>query len=185
MSKSLSDLLILSVAARKKVAQTTMISVVKDIAGEYWTPTTDVLYEAIEGLINKHCLEIEYSAVNGDNLQITEIGLEEFSLLLRVLPDSDTESRYSRLLENVRLRSLDLVPEAVAGIVIEQMLKRAHSLIQKLEQQERIPDPEGRFMDVWRNADKQDLANRTNILSEIAKTNLLTIKTSSEERRPI
>jgi len=77
------------------------------------------------------------------------------------------------------------VPEAVAGIVIEQMLKRAHSLIQKLEQQERIPDPEGRFMDVWRDADKQDLANRTNILSEIAKTNLLTIKTSSKERRPI
>ena len=81
MSKSLSDLLILSVAARKKVAQTTMISVVKDIAGEYWTPTTDVLYEAIEGLINKRCLEIEYSPVNGDNLQITEIGLEEFSLV--------------------------------------------------------------------------------------------------------
>ena len=184
VSKSLSDLLILSVAARKKVAQATMISVVKDIVGEYWTPTADVLCEAIEGLIDKRCLEIEYSAVNGEILQITKIGLEEFSLLLRSLPDRDTENRYTRLLEIVRLRSLDLVPEAVARIVIEQMLQRAHSLIEKLEQQERTPYPEGRFMDVWRNADKQDLANRTNILSEIAKTNLLTIKTCREERRP-
>ena len=53
MSTSLSDLLILSVAARKKIAQTSIISVVKDIAGEYWTPTSDVLHEAIEGLTDR------------------------------------------------------------------------------------------------------------------------------------
>ena len=110
--------------------------------------------------------------------------INEFSILLRRLPDGDTENRYTRLLENVRLRSLDLLPAPEAGIVIEQMLQRAHSLIEKLEQQERIPDPEGRFIDVWLNADKQDLANRTNILSEIAKNNLLTIKICREERRP-
>ena len=184
VSKSLLDLLILSVAARKKIAQTSIISVVKDIAGEYWTPTSDVLHEAIEGLIDKRCLEIQYSSVNGENLQITKIGFDEFSILLRRLPDGDTENRYTRLLEIVRLRSLDLLPAPEAGIVIEQMLQRAHSLIEKLEQQERIPDPEGRFMDVWLNADKQDLANRTNILSEIAKNNLLTIKICREERRP-
>ena len=122
--------------------------------------------------------------MNGENLQITKIGFDEFSILLRRLPDGDTENRYTRLLENVRLRSLDLLPAPEAGIVIEQMLQRAHSLIEKLEQQERIPDPEGRFIDVWLNADKQDLANRTNILSEIAKNNLLTIKICREERRP-
>lgn len=184
MSKSLSDLLILSVVARKKIAQSKIISVVKDIAGEYWTPTSDVLYEAIEGLIEKRCLEIESSLVNVESLKITKNGLDEFSALLRRLPDGDTENRYTRLLEVIRLRSLDLLPAPEAGKVIEQMLQRAHSLIEKLEQQERIPDPEGRFMDVWLNADKQDLANRTHILSEIAKTNLLTIKTCREERRP-
>jgi hypothetical protein len=64
------------------------------------------------------------------------------------------------------------------------MLQRANSLIKKLEQRERVPGPEGRFMGVWLSAEKQDLNNRANILSEIARTNLLSTKICCEDGRP-
>ena len=134
MSSNLADLVILSIVARKNVAYTDIISLVKDIAGEYWTPTGDVLCEAIEDLINKYFIEIQHSALDGECLQITKTGLEKFSSLLLRLPDRDTEIRYSRLLELLQLRSLDLVPGTVARTIIEQMLQRANSLIEKLEQ---------------------------------------------------
>ena len=104
--------------ARKNAVYTDIISVVKDIAGEYWSPTGDVLCEAIEELISKRFLEIQQSTLNGECLQITKTGLEEFSSLLLRLPDRDTEIRYWRLLELVQLRSLDLVPGTVAGTII-------------------------------------------------------------------
>ena len=173
MSSNLADLVILSIVARKNVAYTDIISVVKDIAGEYWSPTGDVLCEAVEDLISKSFLENQPSALNGECLQITKTGLEEFSSLLLRLRDRDTEIRYSRLLELVQLRSLDLVPATVARIIIEQMLQRANSLIEKLERREQVPGPEGRFIGVWLSAEKQDLNNRANILSEIARTDLL------------
>ena len=184
VSTNLTDLVILSIVARKKVTHTDIISVVRDIAGEYWSPTGDVLCEAIEDLISKRSLEIQHSALNRECLQITKTGLEEFSSLLLQLPDRDTEIRYSRLLELVQLRSLDLVPGTVAGTIISQMLQRANSLIKKLEQRERVPGPEGRFMGVWLSAEKQDLNNRANILSEIARTNLLSTKICCEDGRP-
>ena len=184
MSTSLTDLVVLSIVARKNAVYTDIISVVKDIAGEYWSPTGDVLCEAIEDLISKRFLEIQHSALNRECLQITKTGLEEFSLLLLQLPDRDTEIRYSRLLELVQLRSLDLVPGTVAGTIIAQMLQRANSSIEKLEQRERVPGPEGRFMGVWLSAEKQDLNNRANILSEIARTNLLSTKICCEDGRP-
>ena len=117
MSSNLADLVILSIVARKNVAYTDIISVVKDIASEYWSPTGDVLCEAVEDLISKSFLEIQHSALNGECLQITKTGLEEFSSLLLRLRDRDTEIRYSRLLELVQLRSLDLVPATVARII--------------------------------------------------------------------
>jgi DNA-binding PadR family transcriptional regulator len=184
VSTNLTDLVVLSIVARKNVTYTDIISVIKDIAGEYWSPTGDVLCEAIEDLINKRFLEIQHSALNRECLQITKTGLEEFSSLLLQLPDRDTEIRYSRLLELVQLRSLDLVPGTVAGTIISQMLQRANSLIKKLEQRERVPGPEGRFMGVWLSAEKQDLNNRANILSEIARTNLLSTKICCEDGRP-
>ena len=183
MSSNLADLVILSIVARKNVAYTDIISLVKDIAGEYWTPTGDVLCEAIEDLINKYFLEIQHSALNGECLQITKTGLEKFSSLLLRLPDRDTEIRYSRLLELLQLRSLDLVPGTVARTIIEQMLQRANSLIEKLEQREQVPGPEGRFIGVWLSAEKQDLNNRANILSEIARTNLLSTEICCEDGR--
>ena len=173
VSSNLADLVILSIVARKNVAYTDIISVVKDIAGEYWSPTGDVLCEAVEDLISKSFLEIQHSALNGECLQITKTGLEEFSSLLLRLTDRDTEIQYSRLLELLQLRSLDLVPGTVARTIIEQMLQRANSLIEKLEQREQVPGPEGRFIGVWLSAEKQDLNNRANILSEIARTDLL------------
>ena len=184
VSSNLADLVILSIVARKNVAYTDIISVVKDIAGEYWSPTGDVLCEAVEDLISKSFLEIQHSALNGECLQITKTGLEEFSSLLLRLRDRDTEIRYSRLLELVQLRSLDLVPATVARIIIEQMLQRANSLIEKLEQREQVPGPEGRFIGVWLSAEKQDLNNRANILSEIARTNLLSNEICLEDGRP-
>ena len=184
VSSNLADLVILSIVARKNVAYTDIISLVKDIAGEYWTPTGDVLCEAIEDLISKYFLEIQHSALNGECLQITKTGLEKFSSLLLRLPDCDTEIRYSRLLELLQLRSLDLVPGTVARTIIEQMLQRANSLIEKLEQREQVPGPEGRFIGVWLSAEKQDLNNRANILSEIARTNLLSTEIGCEDGRP-
>ena len=173
MSSNLADLVILSIVARKNVAYTDIISVVKDIAGDYWSPTGDVLCEAVEDLISKSFLENRPSALNGECLQITKTGLEEFSSLLLRLTDRDTEIQYSRLLELLQLRSLDLVPGTVARTIIEQMLQRANFLIEKLEQREQVPGPEGRFIGVWLSAEKQDLNNRANILSEIARTDLL------------
>ena len=111
--------------------------------------------------------------MNGECLQITKTGLDEFSSLLLRLTDRDTEIQYSRLLELLQLRSLDLVPGTVARTIIEQMLQRANFLIEKLEQREQVPGPEGRFIGVWLSAEKQDLNNRANILSEIARTDLL------------
>ena len=184
VSSNLADLVILSIVARKNVAYTDIISVVKDIASEYWSPTGDVLCEAVEDLISKSFLEIQHSALNGECIQITKTGLEEFSSLLLRLRDRDTEIRYSRLLELVQLRSLDLVPATVARIIIEQMLQRANSLIEKLEQREQVPGPEGRFIGAWLSAEKQDLNNRANILSEIAKTNLLSTEICCEDGRP-
>ena len=184
VSSNLADLVILSIVARKNVAHTDIISVVKDIAGEYWSPTGDVLCEAVEDLISKSFLEIQHSALNGECLQITKTGLEEFSSLLLRLRDRDTEIRYSRLLELVQLRSLDLVPGTVAGTIIAQMLQRANSSIEKLEQREQVAGPEGRFMGVWLSAEKQDLNNRANILSEIARTNLLSNEICLEDGRP-
>ena len=184
MSSNLADLVILSIVARKNVAYTDIISVVKDIASEYWSPTGDVLCEAVEDLISKSFLEIQHSALNGECLQITKTGLEEFSSLLLQLRDRDTEIRYSRLLELVQLRSLDLVPATVARTIIEQMLQRANSLIEKLEQREQVPGPEGRFIGAWLSAEKQDLNNRANILSEIARTNLLSNEICLEDGRP-
>ena len=134
MSTNLTDLVILSIVARKNAVYTDIISVVKDLAGECWSPTGDVLCEAVEDLISKYFLEIQHSALNGECLQITKTGLEEFSSLLLRLPDRDTEIRYKRLLELVQLRSLDLVPGTVARTIIEQMMQRANSLIEKLEQ---------------------------------------------------
>ena len=99
MSSNLADLVILSIVARKNVAYTDIISVVKDIAGDYWSPTGDVLCEAVEDLISKSFLENQHSALNGECLQITKTGLEEFSSLLLRLTDRDTEIQYSRLLE--------------------------------------------------------------------------------------
>ena len=184
VSTNLTDLVVLSIVARKNVTYTDIISVVKDIAGEYWSPTGDVLCEAIEELISKRFLEIQQSTLNGECLQITKTGLEEFSSLLLRLPDRDTEIRYWRLLELVQLRSLDLVPGTVAGTIIAQMLQRANSSIEKLEQREQVAGPEGRFMGVWLSAEKQDLNNRANILSEIAKTNLLSNEICLEDGRP-
>ena len=184
VSSNLADLVILSIVARKNAVYTDIISVVKDIAGEYWSPTGDVLCEAIEELISKSFLEIQQSTLNGECLQITKTGLEEFSSLLLRLPDRDTEIRYWRLLELVQLRSLDLVPGTVAGTIIAQMLQRANSSIEKLEQREQVAGPEGRFMGVWLSAEKQDLNNRANILSEIAKTNLLSTEICCEDGRP-
>tara|TARA_S200000501_G_scaffold144809_1_gene136728 strand:+ start:1135 stop:1725 length:591 start_codon:yes stop_codon:yes gene_type:complete len=184
VSTNLTDLVILSIVARKNAVYTDIISVVKDIAGEYWSPTGDVLCEAIEELISKSFLEIQQSTLNGECLQITKTGLEEFSSLLLRLPDRDTEIRYWRLLELVQLRSLDLVPGTVAGTIIAQMLQRANSSIEKLEQREQVAGPEGRFMGVWLSAEKQDLNNRANILSEIAKTNLLSTEICCEDGRP-
>ena len=184
VSTNLTDLVVLSIVARKNVTYTNIISVVKGIAGEYWSPTRDVLCEAIEDLISKRFLEIQHSALNRECLQITKTGLEEFSSLLLQLPDRDTEIRYWRLLELVQLRSLDLVPGTVAGTIIAQMLQRANSSIEKLEQREQVAGPEGRFMGVWLSAEKQDLNNRANILSEIAKTNLLSNEICREDGRP-
>lgn len=183
MSSNLADLVILSIVARKNVAYTDIISVVKDIASEYWSPTGDVLCETVEDLISKSFLEIQHSALNGECLQITKTGLEEFSSLLLRLRDRDTEIRYSRLLELVQLRSLDLVPATVARIIIEQMLQRANSLIEKLERREQFPGPEGRFIGAWLSAEKQDLNNRANILSEIARTDLLSTEICCEDGR--
>ena len=184
VSTNLTDLVILSIVARKNAVYTDIISVVKDIAGEYWSPTGDVLCEAIEELISKSFLEIQQSTLNGECLQITKTGLEEFSSLLLRLPDRDTEIRYWRLLELVQLRSLDLVPGTVAGTIIAQMLQRANSSIEKLEKREQVAGPEGRFMGVWLSAEKQDLNNRANILSEIARTNLLSTEICCEDGRP-
>ena len=184
VSTNLTDLVVLSIVARKNVTYTDIISVVKDIAGEYWSPTGDVLCEAIEDLINKRFLVIQHSPLNRECLQITKTGLEEFLSLILQRPERDIEIRYSKLLELVQLRSLDLVPRTVAGTIIAQMLKRANSLIEKLEQRERVPGPEGRFMGVWLSAEKQDLNNRANILSEIARTNLLSTKICCEDGRP-
>ena len=184
MSTNLTDLVILSIVARKNAVYTDIISVVKDIAGEYWSPTGDVLCGAIEDLISNRFLEIQQSALNRECLQITKTGLEEFSSLLLRLPDRDTEIRYFRLLELVQLRSLDLVPGTVAGTIIAQMLQRANSSIEKLEQREQVAGPEGRFMGVWLSAEKQDLNNRANILSEIARTNLLSNEICLEDGRP-
>ena len=184
MSTNLTDLVILSIVARKNAVYTDIISVVKDIAGEYWSPTGDVLCGAIEDLISNRFLEIQQSALNRECLQITKTGLEEFSSLLLRLPDRDTEIRYFRLLELVQLRSLDLVPGKVAGAIIAQMLQRANSSIEKLEQREQVAGLEGRFMGVWLSAEKQDLNNRANILSEIARTNLLSTEICCEDGRP-
>ena len=184
VSTNLTDLVVLSIVARKNVTYTNIISVVKGIAGEYWSPTRDVLCEAIEDLISKRFLEIQHSALNRECLQITKTGLEEFSSLLLQLPDRDTEIRYWRLLELVQLRSLDLVPGTVAGTIIAQMLQRANSSIEKLEQREQVAGHEGRFMGVWLSAEKQDLNNRVNILSEIARTNLLSTEICCEDGRP-
>ena len=184
VSTNLTDLVILSIVARINAVYTDIISVVKDIAGEYWSPTGDVLCEAIEELISKRFLEIQQSTLNGECLQITKPGLEEFSSLLLQLPDRDTEIRYWRLLELVQLRSLDLVPGTVAGTIIAQKLQRANSSIEKLKQREQVAGHEGRFMGVWLSAEKQDLNNRANILSEIARTNLLSNEVCLEDGRP-
>ena len=58
MSSNLADLVILSIVARKNVAYTDIISVVKDIEGEYWSPTGDVVCEAVEDLISNLFLKI-------------------------------------------------------------------------------------------------------------------------------
>ena len=43
--------------------------------------------------------------------------------------------------------------------------------------------PEGRFIGAWLSAEKQDLNNRANILSEIARTDLLSTEICCEDGR--
>ena len=61
-------------------------------------------------------------------------------------------------------------------IIIQRMLNRANSLLDELKKQERFSHTGQKFIDVWLKADREDLTNRANILSEIAKTNLLAKK---------
>jgi hypothetical protein len=84
----------------------------------------------------------------------------------------EAEVGRGRLLEFIQLSSLDLIPDKVAVTIIQRMLSRANSLLDDLKKQERFPNTGQKFIDVWLKADREDLTNRANILSEIAKTNL-------------
>ena len=57
VSTNLTDLVVLSIVARKNVTYTDIISVIKDIAGEYWSPTGKCCAEQMEPVIIKLLVE--------------------------------------------------------------------------------------------------------------------------------
>jgi hypothetical protein len=170
MSSTIVDLVILSVVARKSRTEKETIKAAKDVARDYWNPTSDVICESLERLIIKNCLRIVQAKSGRTKLLITSIGMEQLSALLLMF--SCAEIGQGRLLEFIQLSSLDLIPDKVAVIIIQRMLDRANSLLDQLKKQERFSHTSQKFINVWLKADREDLTNRANILSEIAKTNL-------------
>ena len=173
MSNSIVDLVVLSVIARKKLTEKEIIKAAKDLARDYWNPTSDVICETVERLIIKNSLQVIKTRVGRVELLITSIGMDQLSALLLMFSCDEAEVGRGRLLEFIQLSSLDLIPDKVAVTIIQRMLNRANSLLDDLKKQERFPNMGQKFIDVWLKADREDLTNRANILSEIAKTNLL------------
>ncbi|MBT5913056.1 MAG: hypothetical protein HOH59_09645 [Rhodospirillaceae bacterium] len=176
MSSSIVDLVVLSVVARRSLKEKEIIKAAKDVARDYWNPTSDVICESLERLIIKNCLRIVQTKNGRTKLLVTSIGMEQLSALLLMFSCAEIEIGQGRLLEFIQLSSLDLVPDKVAVIIIQRMLNRANSLLDELKKQERFSHTGQKFIDVWLKADREDLTNRANILSEIAKTNLLANK---------
>ena len=172
MSNSIVDLVVLSVIARKKLTEKEIIKAAKDLARDYWNPTSDVICETVERLIIKNSLQVIKTRVGRVELLITSIGMDQLSALLLMFSSDEAEVGRGRLLEFIQLSSLDLIPDKVAVTIIQRMLNRANSLLDNLKKQERFPNMGQKFIDVWLKADREDLTNRANILSEIAKTNL-------------
>ena len=176
MSSSIVDLVVLSVVARRSLKEKEIIKAAKDVARDHWNPTSDVICESLERLIIKNSLRIVQTKSGRTKLLVTAIGMEQLSALLLMFSCAEIEIGQGRLLEFIQLSSLDLVPDKVAVIIIQKMLNRANSLLDELKKQERFSHTGQKFIDVWLKADREDLTNRANILSEIAKTNLLANK---------
>ena len=155
LSSAISDLAVLGIARRGGAPVDRVSKIAKSIVPDLWTPTVDVIDEAILRNRNVGFLAIIGSA-EFTRLQLTETGTQRFwSLITQKLEPHNNRGRCA--LEALQFFFLDGADHATVNTVLDRQYSRVREQLRELKKRCQCCAQKGRYSGLWMDMERQRL----------------------------
>ena len=155
LSSAIADLAVLGISRHDGAPVNRVSKIVKSIVPDLWTPTVDVIDEAILRNRNVGFVLITGSAAFS-RLQLTETGIQRFwSLITQKLEPHNNRGRCA--LEALQFFFLDGADPATVTTVLERQHSWVREQLRELKKRCKCCPQKGRYSGLWMDMERQRL----------------------------